>query len=55
MAWAFVVSTCATLWSSGPQMVKTVDVSVEIVAPSTPGFCFVRFKTVDATGELAFR
>ncbi len=33
---------------------KTVDVSVEIVAPSTPAFCFVRFKTVDATGELAF-
>jgi hypothetical protein len=31
-----------------------VDVRTEITAPKTAGFCFVRFKMVDATGHIAF-
>lgn len=31
-----------------------VDVRTGITAPKTPGFCFVRFKTVDAAGKIAF-
>ncbi|MGN6636047.1 MAG: NBR1-Ig-like domain-containing protein [Oryzihumus sp.] len=33
---------------------QQVDVSVEVTAPPTPGFCFVRFKLVDAAGRVAF-
>jgi Ig-like domain-containing protein len=33
---------------------KLVDVRTEITAPDAPGFCFVRFKTVDAAGRIAF-
>jgi hypothetical protein len=31
-----------------------VDIRTEITAPKTPGFCFVRFKMVDASGQVAF-
>ncbi len=31
-----------------------VDIRTEITAPKKPGFCFVRFKMVDASGHLAF-
>jgi len=31
-----------------------VDIRTAITAPKTAGFCFVRFKTVDAAGRIAF-
>ena len=31
-----------------------VDVRTQITAPDKPGFCFVRFKLVDANGRVAF-
>jgi hypothetical protein len=31
-----------------------VDVVVEVTAPPTPGFCFVRFKLIDGAGRVAF-
>ncbi|PZS27141.1 MAG: hypothetical protein DLM58_19200 [Pseudonocardiales bacterium] len=31
-----------------------VDIRTQITAPQAPGFCFVRFKTVDASGHVAF-
>jgi hypothetical protein len=31
-----------------------VDIRTEITAPKNPGFCFVRFKMVDAAGHVAF-
>jgi Ig-like domain-containing protein/helix-turn-helix protein len=31
-----------------------VDIRTEITAPKSPGFCFARFKMVDASGRLAF-
>jgi Ig-like domain from next to BRCA1 gene len=31
-----------------------VDIRTEITAPKSPGFCFARFKMVDAAGRLAF-
>ncbi len=31
-----------------------VDIRTEITAPKRPGFCFARFKMVDASGQLAF-
>ncbi|HEY3714367.1 MAG TPA: NBR1-Ig-like domain-containing protein [Jatrophihabitantaceae bacterium] len=31
-----------------------VDIRTEITAPKNPGFCFVRFKMVDASGQVAF-
>lgn len=31
-----------------------VDVTVEVMAPRSPAFCFVRFKMLDADGQVAF-
>jgi len=31
-----------------------VDIRTEITAPKKPGFCFVRFKMMDASGNIAF-
>jgi hypothetical protein len=31
-----------------------VDAKVQVAAPTRPGFCFVRFKLVDAQGRVAF-
>ncbi len=31
-----------------------VDIRTEITAPKRPGFCFARFKMVDADGRIAF-
>jgi hypothetical protein len=31
-----------------------VDIRTEITAPKNPGFCFARFKMVDASGHVAF-
>jgi len=33
---------------------QQVDISVDVAAPPTSGFCFVRFKLVDAAGRVAF-
>ena len=33
---------------------QMVDVRVSVMAPSNPGFCFVRFKIEDAEGRIAF-
>jgi hypothetical protein len=33
---------------------QMVDVAVSVMAPSNPGFCFVRFKIEDAAGRIAF-
>lgn len=33
---------------------EMVDIRTEITAPDKPGFCFVRFKLVDADGRVAF-
>ena len=33
---------------------EVVDIRVTVTAPNHPGFCFVRFKMQDASGELAF-
>ncbi|MFC4908855.1 NBR1-Ig-like domain-containing protein [Actinomadura gamaensis] len=32
----------------------SVDISTDIVTPSKPGLCYVRFKMLDATGTVAF-
>jgi hypothetical protein len=33
---------------------KMVDIEVEITTPRKPGFCYVRFKMVDASGKILF-
>jgi hypothetical protein len=33
---------------------ELVDIKVQITAPMTKGFCFVRFKMLDASGNFAF-
>jgi hypothetical protein len=31
-----------------------VDIRTDVTAPKNPGFCFVRFKMVDASGHVVF-
>jgi hypothetical protein len=33
---------------------RLVDIKVQVTVPPEPGFCFVRFKMVDASGAVAF-
>jgi hypothetical protein len=33
---------------------QIVDIKVMVMAPNSPGFCFVRFKLEDASGRIAF-